>query len=70
MKRRKIGPGVYVTDTLGTIEMDQWVIDDRKARGLSVPQQRPNTASSPTAPSSPAGDEPGDSRHGGLCPDC
>ena len=43
MKRRKIGPGVYVIDAIGTIEMDQWVIDDRKARGLSVPPQRPNT---------------------------
>ncbi len=28
----------------------------------------PNTASSPTVPSSPAGGEPSDSRHGGLCP--
>ena len=29
--------------------------------------ERPNTASSPTAPGASAGDEPGDSRRGGLC---
>ena len=29
--------------------------------------KRPNTASSPTAPCAPAGDEPGDSQRGGLC---
>jgi len=43
MKRRKIGPGVYVIDAIGTIEMDQWVIDDRLSHGLSVPPQRPKT---------------------------
>lgn len=41
MKRRKIGPGVYVIDSLETIEMEQWVIDERRARGLSVPPQVP-----------------------------
>jgi len=30
--------------------------------------QRPNTASSPTAPGAPAGDEPGNNQRGGLCP--
>ena len=32
--------------------------------------ERPNTASSPTAPGAPAGDDEGDSRRGGLCLDC
>ena len=32
--------------------------------------ERPNTASRPTAPCAPAGDDPGDSQRGGLCPDC
>ena len=62
MKRRKIGPGVYVIDAIGTIEMAQWVIEDRLSRGLSVPQQRPKTASKPTAPSSPANAGDGDTR--------
>ena len=30
--------------------------------------ERPNTASSPTAPSVPAGGDTGDNRRGGLCP--
>ena len=63
MKRRKLGPGIWVVDSLGTLEMDQWVIDDRKARGLSVPPQRPNTASNPTAPCAPANAGDGDTRH-------
>jgi hypothetical protein len=37
-------------------------------RGGFVNEFPSNTASRPTAPSSPAGDDLGDSRRGGLCP--
>ena len=37
MKARRIGPGVYAVGPLGEIEMEQWVIDDRVAHGLSAP---------------------------------
>ena len=36
--------------------------------GLRVVHEPSNTASSPTAPGAPAGDEPGNNQRGGLCP--
>lgn len=34
---RQIGPGVYAVGPLGEIEMDQAVIDERRAHGLPAP---------------------------------
>ena len=45
---------------LGSVGMENF------NRGGSM--ARPNMASSPTTPCAPAGDEPGDSQRGGLCP--
>jgi len=46
--------------TFTGVTLEQW-------RALQNVLQRPNTASRPTAPCAPAGDDPGDSRRGGLC---
>ena len=35
--KRKIGPGIYVTDAIGTIEMSDEQRADRLSRGLSAP---------------------------------
>jgi len=50
--KRKIGPGVYVVDEIGTLQMEQWVIDDRKSKGLSVPESRPTPAAPDADPQS------------------
>lgn len=36
-KARRIGPGVYAVGPLGEIEMEQSVIDERRAHGLPAP---------------------------------
>lgn len=37
MKTRKIGPGVYAVEPLGEIEMNAWVIAERRIAGLPTP---------------------------------
>ena len=66
---------VKESDLTCTVELLEDCLKGPEGAVLRVPwyaisDEPPNTASSPTAPCASAGDDLGDSRRGGLCPDC